>query len=483
MDVIEYYSDHYVRTRMREFLGGKYPGSASCMFLTQCDAVSDTGWDLKLPGDLEYFLSHGLDVSRSLWDKQYLIAHLDIEYVNFDFAAEPYLDPIRSFLMQTPSEMAIERILLGHGIAPLHILSGRGHHFVWNINRDSAAFGKLTQIGRLPEHLEKRYAEPLPPVGRPIERDLGAAFSGLALVMEYVAFCVKQEAQKKSMLPIELSAVEVPPQTRGREMISIDITEYGDLLNTRLIRVPFSVYLKPWQKGGILHDEIRSRVPPMVAIPLFEMNTQEGIETMRDLRQAADLASRAPVQIPDQSPQMLNLIRAYEMSDVADFHDWFYAEEHEAPEMWPRTYDRAPLEDIPPCTRYILENPNDLLLKPAGIRQVVRVFLSLGWHPRHIAGLIRSKYERNYGWGREWYFYDAATRADFYTRMFSALIKLGLDKLEYFDCAPVKEMHYCYNEQVPCSLQEFKSSLLERVKHERLAGRPFNGLFLPNEHL
>jgi hypothetical protein len=180
---------------------------------------------------------------------------------------------------------------------------------------------------------------------------------------------------------------------------------------------------------------------------------------------------------------MLNLIRSYETSETARFHRWFYSEEHEVPEMWQYTYDMLPLEILPSCVRFILQNPNDLLLKPAGIRQVVRVMLSLGWHPRHIAGLIRSKFERNYGWGREWYFYDAATRADFYTRVFSGMIKTGRDNLEYFDCVPGKQMKYCFNEQDTCDLEPFKKSLRERVKHERLASRPFNRLFLPDEHL
>jgi hypothetical protein len=51
--------------------------------------------------------------------------------------------------------------------------------------------------------------------------------------------------------------------------------------------------------------------------------------------------------------------------------------------------------------------------------------LSLGWHPRHIAGLIRSKYERDYGWGGKWHRYDATSRADFYTRLFAGLFMTG----------------------------------------------------------
>ncbi|HON10876.1 MAG TPA: hypothetical protein PLE24_08405 [Chitinispirillaceae bacterium] len=464
MDLVSYYKDRNIRARIIEFLGGKSLDSATCMFIAQCDAEDERGWDMRSPQELEYFLSRGLDISRSLWDRNSLIAHLDIEYVNFDFPAEPYLDPQRAFCLQRPSELAIEKILLEHGIAPLHVLSGRGHHFVWLISRESAAFGMLSQIGRLPDHLVKRYSENHPPVNKPLERDLGAAFAGLALVMEYLAIMVRDRASKESEIPVELSAIEVPPQQRGREMISLDITEYGDLLNTRLIRVPFSGYLKPWQKSGILNDEIWRKIPQMVTVPLFEMDLNEGIETMRDQRKAIELASRASASIPDQSRQMLNLIRAYLSSPEAEYHNWYYSVKQEVPSRWPQTYDRFQAESLPPCIRFILQNPNDLLLKPAGIRQVVRALLSLGWHPVHIAGLIRSKYERDYGWGREWYFYDAATRAEFYTRTFAALIRSGRDNLGYFDCESVKKMQFCFNAHNSCSLEALKQPLLKRMK-------------------
>lgn len=466
MNVLEYYQNKDVRTRMIEFLGGKSLDSSTSMFITPCDSVGYGKWDFKKPSELEFFWNQGLDVSRSLWDQKWLIAHLDVEYVNFDFPAEPYLDPLRTFLLQRPSELAIEKILLKCGIAFLHVLSGRGHHFSWKISRESTAFGKLIEIGHLPKHVEKRYADNLPPVNKSIDRDLGAAFAGLSLVMEYIAIVAKKEAGKTCEIPVELSAIEVPPQFRGREMISIDITEYGDLLNTRLIRIPFSLYMKPLYHGEILNDSIRDKVPQMVAVPLFEMSVQEGIEVMRNLEYAAEIASRAPSQMPDQTIQMLELINAYEHSDVADYHKWFYSEEHEPVERWSHTYDCISFDNMPPCSQYIMQNPNDFLLKPAGIRQVVRVLLATGWHPRQIAGLIRSKYERDYGWGREWYYYDASTRADFYTRVFAGLIILGVDDLQTFDCIPVSESQYCKNKKLNCNLDDFKKSLLERLRYE-----------------
>ena len=39
-------------------------------------------------------------------------------------------------------------------------------------------------------------------------------------------------------IPVELTAVEVGPSKHGREMISIDISEYGDPLYSRAVRYP-----------------------------------------------------------------------------------------------------------------------------------------------------------------------------------------------------------------------------------------------------
>jgi predicted phosphoribosyltransferase len=46
--------------------------------------------------------------------------------VNFDYPAEPYLEPERSRELQRPVIRRLREHLLGYGIAPLHLLSGRG---------------------------------------------------------------------------------------------------------------------------------------------------------------------------------------------------------------------------------------------------------------------------------------------------------------------------------------------------------------------
>ena len=68
------------------------------------------------------------------------------------------------------------------------------------------------------------------------------------------------------------------------------------------------------------------------------------------------------------------------------------------------------------------------------MRRIVAVSLSLGWHPRHIAGLIQSKLERDYAWGEIWEGYDPATSAEFYTLVFAGLALVRYDDLVDFNC-------------------------------------------------
>jgi hypothetical protein len=69
--------------------------------------------------------------------------------------------------------------------------------------------------------------------------------------------------------PVELTAVEVGPGQRGREKISLDISQYGDPLDTRSARVPYSRYLKSERQSMTLGEQI-AKLPPIFEIPLFE---------------------------------------------------------------------------------------------------------------------------------------------------------------------------------------------------------------------
>ncbi len=479
-----YYKNIEVRRRIIEYLGGDSPESATCFYLTRCDVNSFESVNIKNPAELDFFFENGLDIGRSILDCQASLAHLDIEYVNFDFPAEPYLDPERSFVLQEPVIGEIKKFLTDWGLEYLHLVSGRGHHFIWQVPERSESFRRLVELGypatgRCNNTLTFTNRETVAVPSR-----FGKAFAGMELIMEFLAMRIKKRAAGKCALPVELTAVEAGARDRGREIVSIDISEYGDCPATRMIRVPFSAYLKPLTRDMGLVNQEPPVMPPVVMIPALGMPTGKIIEIMRDPLQAAELARHASVRIPSASSRAIEgLIESYLQSDLRKFHDCFYSQEHEPHEQWPRTYDRTPLEMLPPCVRRILEQPNNLLLIPGYIQLLVRSMLALGWHPRHIAGLIRSKYERDYDWGWYWLNYDAASRADFYTRIFAGLFATGVDDLVDFNCLSTQEKGFCATSGQHCSLDLFKKSLLARRKSERLASRPFNRMFFSDEHI
>jgi hypothetical protein len=76
------------------------------------------------------------------------------------------------------------------------------------------------------------------------------------------------------------------------------------------------------------------------------------------------------------------------------------------------------------------------------MRMVTRTMLALGSHPRHIAELIRSKLESDYGWESQWLDTDPATRADFYTGVFSGLFAVAGPTSWIFIVNPPKKTRY-----------------------------------------
>lgn len=464
----QYYQQPDIRARMLEFMGGRSLDTVSAEFMTADSEDADVQYQPRPIHELWDCLNQGRDVGRSLWDRNAIIVDLDVEYVNFDNPAMPFVRPLACYELQKPVVDTVEQWLLKFGIAPLHWVSGQGHHFAWKLDLESEAVRMLASLGRLTSSLQVRYQRPCRPYGSEVGDYRGAAFAGLGKVMEFVAQEIRNSAQSETAIPINLTAIEAGPVRQGenaqREVIAIDISEYGDPLDVRGIRMPFSVYLKPNQKRFQLGDSLVQAMPWMFPVPLFEMDTPTALALMRDSKQVVTLAKRASTAIPDFSAPMLNLIRQYVESPLASFHELFYQDEHDSPDRWPETYDRTNLNDFPACVRQPLEQPNDLLLKPGMIQHLTRALMAYGWCPRHIAGLIRSKYERDFNWGQRWDRYDAASRADFYVRLFAGAIVTGNDNLIDFNCKSTQEKLYCPVAHCNRNLVDLQDVLLRNAR-------------------
>jgi hypothetical protein len=465
----EFYLNAAVRQRLIEFLGGDTLAHATAVYVTHSDGNPFDRRQLHPPQELHWFLDRGLDIARSLADTRSHLLHLDVEYVNFDSPGEAFVDPWRCFELQEPVVRAIETLLLGWGIRPLHVITGQGHHFVWRIARDTPLAARIRELNPAPE-LTDLCLSRIPPVlsGGIEEADQGF-FAAVALLIEYVACRVKEMAAAHCKVPVEVTAVHVgPAATRQREMISVDISEYGDPLHTRMIRMPFTNYLKPWNTGLARRLGIENELPRILAIPLHEMDIRQAIKVRQVEAEVMELAGRACVRIPRQEEGTKRLFEDYLASRLRRMHAHYYSTRHDTRESWPATYGAMPLQDLPGCVRHLVLHPNDLLLKPAGMQLVTRALLALGWHPRHIAGLIRSKFENPaFGWGVDWSEYEPATRADFYVRLFACLHLSGLDRLVDFNCTSTREKGFCFPpDSETCSLEVARRHLLSLLPHE-----------------
>jgi hypothetical protein len=456
-----FYSNPAVRQRLIEYLGGESLEAATAVYVTHSDGCLFQRSELHPPADLEKLLDLGLDIARSLADRESLLFHLDIEYVDFDSPAEAFANPERAFGLQEPVVRVVEEVLLGWGITPLHLITGQGHHFVWRIGMDSAVASRIAALNPDPETSRSCHARAAPGVASEIGAEMQGMFSGAALLMEYFAHRIKWLAAPLSSLPVEITAVHVGPgASLHREIVSIDISEYGDPLHSRMVRMPYTNYVKPWVTGLAMDPVFGDGLPHFMAIPLFEMDFRQALECRRDEAAVKELALRACTKIPRHDKGTARLLDEYLRSDLRRFHEDYYSVSHLPVDHWEKAYAPIP-EGMPPCATDLLMWPNDRLLKPAGIQIVTRILLALGWHPRHIAGLIRSKFENPvHGWGVDWREYDAATRADFYTRLFAGLWKTGVDGLVDFNCISTQEKGFCPAAgHADCSLHSLNQTL------------------------
>ena len=260
----DYYRQPPVRARMLEFLGADEAGDFTAEYIT-ADTTDAAERTPLLPWELAVQLEAGRDICRSLADRDSLIAHLDIEYVNFDFPAEAYLDPVRAFALQEPLEAAVKRVLGHYGIEALHVLSGRGHHFIWRIHRASRVFARLADAGRSTQLNDSLLVRRRDGLDTP---SITCAFAGLGLLMEFVARLVIDLSARETAIPVAMTAVEVGPSGCGREMVSIDLSEYADPLPMRTIRIPYSGYLKPWQQPYAVGQANLPRIGPIIFVTL-----------------------------------------------------------------------------------------------------------------------------------------------------------------------------------------------------------------------
>ncbi len=442
----EVLQDRIVRTRINEYLGDVTAKRTTCEFLGRLNPFNPSRFERRPAASLGELLDDECELARSLGDRRYLLVHLDVEYVNFDDPAAAYTDAPRIFALQEPLVSVIEARLVSLGIRHLHVVTGQGHHFVWKIRKQSQIARAITGLGIVNTPDLEPGPDPL--------------FTHTALLMEHLAHLLKAEAGLVCDIPVEITARHVGIGKNGaREMLSIDISEYGDPLQSRMIRIPFTVYRKPWVSGLIDHLRIAGEVPEFFTLPLHEMSVADLIARRHDPSTILDLARRAAVRIPLEEKGTARLLESYLASPLATFHRHFYSRGHPFPSGRHQVAIDSTIRRLPPCARHVIDFPNDHLLKPSGIQLVTRCLLARGWHPRHIAALIAARLlDPAHGLENQWEEYDPVMRAEFYVRLFAGEIACHTESGVDFNCVSQQEKGFCWNAR-DCNLAPLHARL------------------------
>lgn len=467
LEQVEFYQDSNVRERIAEYCGGfaDDPKSFTAEYLVgygeflQWERASSKGFVSTAKEGFDQILRKGLDIFRSNWDRENTLGILDVEYFNLDFPGEPYYHPRHTFEKLEPLYQLILQVFSRFGIKPLVIMTGQGYHFSTQVSRRVKTELELEALGKIPSSLKGKYATP---IGRRRHRYVsyrhGKAFAGMGRLMEYLAYLILKEASGSFSLPLVITDVAVEPGQFGREAVSMDLSMHGDPLYMRDIRCPFSTYQKHKVERYKAGEAIATRFPIQVALPRGSLNLDDLLRIRFHFREAADYAAQVKTQIPESSLGFGKLIEEYKSSQLYDFHCTFDEAKHGDHQTWSQTYGAFDPRRLPSCVRYCLDVPNDNLLKPTNIQLLTRVFLKLGWHPKHIAGLVRSRFEKDYGWGRTWKKYDAASRANFYVRLFAGLLAVGYDREKDLNCVSHQKKGCCGQPFCGFNLADYRMS-------------------------
>jgi hypothetical protein len=457
----DYYRDRDVRARLAEY-GGVSPGSEmTAAYVASIDPGArgpGARWEaaqLGAPDALAGMLERGGDVARSLWDRDSLLFHLDLDYQNTDARGEPFAYPAEAFFRLEPAFRAIRREMLRFGL-PLYVLmTGRGYHFTGRVRLDDPLVAALAAlVPGVPGWHAGVAARRPPGVDAALTPAHARAHAGLGWLLEYFVHRVMRRIGLASPAPLVVNGTVVGTGLTGRAAASLDFSHMGDPLDARMIRMAFSGYQLHRMRPDQVGERIAVEVPPLAAVPR-PRGVEEALLSRTPARARA-IAAQSAAAIPDVAAGLLRLLEEYRGSRLAAFHRDYAAAcaavgEAGAPPDLPA---------LPPCVSGAIDAPNDRLLQPAFVQQLTRALLAHGWAPAAIARRVYEAYASDAGWGDHWARRDRWTRATFDVGVFAALVQVGLDEGIDFNCVSAAEKGLCPGTGCPFNLADLRDRML-----------------------
>lgn len=443
--VKQYYRDSNVRKRMLEYSGstsGRPEDVTACYMVGFGPALAhrQRSYESAPPGwGFDWFLEEGLDVFRSSWDFESLLCVFDVEYVNHDDPTLIYRNPEYGFTRLEPLVEIATEFFDKYDLEPMILITGQGYHFSFRVSKKSSLYEELAQVGEVLPSLAGKYNEQEPEL--PVKE--GEAYDGIGRVFEFIAGKLIKEARSSCGIPLTIGDPVPGPAFRGREQINLDLSAFADPLHMRDVRVPFSAHQKHRVYTHKVGEYVSRTIPPQYSLPRNGLSLRKLLDMRRAPGAVQEYAADVSCEIKEASSGLEVLLNDYLESDLCRAHREFDEGYQDPHYFWPETYDKVQPEELPDCLAESLRVPNPRLLEPTHIQSFTRWFYERGWHPQDIAGLLRSKYERDYNWNEDWYHYDAATRAAVWVRFYYSLIETGIDNYVDMNCVSFQERGIC----------------------------------------
>jgi hypothetical protein len=441
----QYYDDPLVRARIGEYLGASGTGSpATAAYVASLNLQSPQPimWEnatRRPASDLAAAWVAESDIARSLLDRDSLVFMFELDYLNPDRPAEPFIHPDEVLRKLEPAYQASRTVVESFGLWPYTLVTGRGYHFTGRIPLGAAVVDALAAIAPgTPAWVDTEGRRSPPGLSNAVSPRAAKAWTGLGCLVEYLAHLVLGH-EYGSKIPLVFNGTPVGTGVAGRECVSLDFSFAGDPLDVRYIRCAFSTYQWHRFRPDMFGAVTAATVAPLAAVPRGHRSLEAVLRAGRTLDAACLAARRGSAILPDLSAGVERLLGDYLVSPLAEFHRHYYGELRSAGAPGERSSSR-----LPPCGLAILAQPNDFLLKPGHIQHLVRLLLARGWSAAQAACLVRAAYEADHQWGNRWQVrMDAASRAEFDVRVFAGLVSTGADRLIDFNCVSAQEKDIC----------------------------------------
>jgi hypothetical protein len=458
-DVSAYYRSADVRRRIAQYCGGERAESPESFSCWNVAAFGGRGRLSEAEGAPVHrakalwprVLVDGADVCRSLADHRGTIVQLDVDYVDPRDPGAPYRRPGQTFARLEPVYRVLRGLLTDYGVETRDLVTGRGFHLTARACFGTAFHAGLVGIARLPDSLAARYAERARSVAA--ARLMGWGHEGAGRLLEHLAHRALRGLRGMTEVPVTLA--DLPPPDGG-PFICLDLSAYADPVFERHARCAFSANQRSAMIGAAPER------PFVIVLPRGGTGLAELLTCREEPAFAAELARELAADIPDVRDGRAWL-DDYGQGEVGRFHAEFDRGPSVDPAAWPFTYDTLEADEWPPCLSLPLRQPNPFLLQPGHLRSVALGLWTMGWHPRSIAALVRSKYEREHGWGGLFARYDAAARAEFYVRLFCGALADGLDGPAEFTCETQAGRGLCGKEACRVDQEGLFASIGERL--------------------